>query len=210
MGLTHEIRDLIDSAGNLQFPAAPDLDVPSFPALPTMPDVSAIADRIGRPAGLDAVALARQLAVAGDSVRARMAIPPDLMRRPRSAFAGERARLDAAGDPMLRTASDEPMQLGDMQFRDLIYLTVGRVLPPALRGLAPDVKAMFDSFDAEVYDTTATPLDQPMLTLEDNGRLRPVVGRLTIRSDAMTADVRAFRDVLVAELEARTYLAPTG
>lgn len=209
-GLTHDIRDLINSAGNLQFPAAPALDVPAFPALPTMPDVSAITERIGRPAGLDAAALARQLATTGDSIRSQMSIPPELMRRPRSAFAGERARLDAAGHPMQLPAGDEPLQLGDTQFRDLIYLAVGRVLPPALRGLAPDVKAIFDSFDAAVYDTAATPLDQPMLTLEDNGRLRPVVGKLTVRSDAMPADVRAFRDVLVAELEARTYLVPAA
>jgi hypothetical protein len=49
-----------------------------------------------------------------------------------------------------------------------------------------------------------------MHDLKDNGRLRPVVRRLVIRSDALASDVRGFRDVLVEELEARTYLAPAG
>lgn len=208
-GLTHDIRDLINSAGNIEFPAMPQLDVPAFPELPSMPDISAIADRIGRPASLDEAAL-RPPETTGDSVRARMGIPPELRQRPRSAFAGERARLDAAGHPVLRLPSEAPMRLGDEQIRDLIYIAAGRVLPAALRSMAPGIRKLFDAVDAEVYDVERTPLDQPMLELEDNGRLRPVVSTLTIRSDALAPDVRAFRDLLVAELEARAYLAPTG
>lgn len=207
-GLTYDIANMLDSAAALKLPPTAALEVPEFPDLPELPDITDITTRIGRPEGIDPAALERRLATTGESVRAKMAIPQELLRRPRSAFAGERARLAAAGHPVLRPPGDEPWQLGDNQLRDLIYLAVGRVLPPALRSMAQDVKSAFDTADVEVYQTKPEQLDQPMLELEDNGRLRPVVSKLTIRSDALAADIRGFRDVLVGELEARTYLAP--
>ena len=125
------------------------------------------------------------------------------LKDPISVFARQRRTLEKEiGRPKL--------QLNDQNLRDLIYLAVGRVLPPALRVYAPDVRAFFDMLDKEVYGVKPAPLpEHPMLDIEDSGRLRPIVHVLTLRQDGgYTADLRAFRDLLIEQLEARAYLAP--
>jgi hypothetical protein len=200
-GFTGSLNDLIESFGRIRFPSFPAVTPPGFPALPTIESLDAIMARIGRPTGLDATALTERLRAEADAALAERHVPAELLRDPTSAFALERRDLLASrGRPTLR--------LDDERLRDLIYLAAGRVLPPALRVYAPDVRALFDQIDREVYDIERPPLEHPMLELEDNGRLRPVVQMLTVRARGADApDVRAFRDLLVEELRGRAYAA---
>lgn len=207
LGLTSDIDNLIESGKRIQLPGLPDTALPAFPDLPKLPDVDALAKKLRRPEAIDTEAVARQAQASADALRASLGVPAVLRKRPHSAFADERVRLDEEGDPSLR---GERWLLGEKELRDLIYLAVGRALPSALRPLTATVKERFDQLDQDVYDEKPAALDQPMLTLEDNGRLRPVVARLVIRTDGLAADAQGFRDLLVAELEARPYLASVG
>ena len=99
--------------------------------------------------------------------------------------------------------------------RDLIYLVVGRILPPALRVYAPDVRDAFDKLDEKIYGKKAQkkPAAErlPLLELEDNGRLRPVVTRLTLRAkDGNEPDLQAFRDMVLEAMKGQAYLAPAA
>ena len=200
-GLTGSLENLFESLGNIPIPDFPELEVPDFPDTPSLPDLDAIMERIGEPSGLDSAALSERLRREAEAALGARDIPEELLRDPVSAFAMERLDLERAmGRPELR--------LDDERLRDLIYIAVGRVLPPALRVYAPDVRELFDTLDEEVYGLEREPLDHPMLDIEDSGRLRPVVELLTVRSGGGFApDVRAFRDLLVEELEDRAYLA---
>jgi hypothetical protein len=119
-------------------------------------------------------------------------------------FAAERVRLQELGPPLLSAR--------EMQMRDAIYLAVGRVLPPALRVHAPRLQALFGRIDAILYGVEEPPgpaPELPQLDLPDSGRLRPVVGMLTIRSrGGFAPDLRAFRDMVVNAMERQTYMAP--
>ena len=206
-GLSGSVRDLIESVGRLHFPAPPAITMPAFPPLPVIESLDAIMTRIGRPAGLDATALSERLQAEADAALADRHLPGEVLRDPPSVFARERRELRATlGVPTLHAREgDMP---GDRELRDLLYLAVGRVLPPALRVYAPKVRAMFAEIDSAVYHDPQPPLAHPMLELEDNGRLRPVVELLTVRAhDADAPDVRAFRDLLLDELRGRSYLA---
>jgi hypothetical protein len=198
------LGSLFESFGDIRrnAPPRPDVTLPDFPAIPSLPSLDAIMTRIGRPSGLDTVALSARLRTEAASALAARRIPPGILQDPASLFAQERRELEAsAGRPAL--------QLDDERLRDLIYLAVGRVLPPALRVYAPDVRELFDWLDRTVYGNERAPLEHPMLDIEDSGRLRPVVQMLTVRSlGGFAPDLRAFRDLLVEELGTRTYLAP--
>jgi hypothetical protein len=198
------LGQLLGAIDEVAVPGFPELEIPSFPDSPTLPDLSEIMTRIGEPSGLDAGALTARLDAEASAALAAREIPPELLRDPTSAFALERRDLE-------RTMGRPALQLDDERLRDLIYLAVGRVLPAALRIHAPDVRDAFDRLDEEVYREEREPLARPMLDLGDSGRLRPIVERLTVRSKGGFApDVRAFRDLLVEELEGRTYLAPAA
>jgi hypothetical protein len=207
LGLLGNIDDLVESGKKIKLPGLPDTTLPKVPDLPKLPDIDALSKKLDQPASLDAREVGRQAQASADALRAKLGVPAEIRKRPRSAFADQRAALEKEGSPFIR---DVPWLLGDKELRDLIYLAVGRVLPSALRPLAADVKATFDKVDQDVYGVEPTELGTPMLDLEDNGRLRPVVRKLVVRSDGLAPDVRGFRDVLVEELEARTYLAPAG
>jgi hypothetical protein len=203
-GLTGSLENLFESFENIDVPDFPELAVPEFPATPSLPDLDEIMQRIGEPSGLDMTTLSERLRSEAEAALAERDIPEGILRRPASAFALERRELE-------RTMGRPELQLDDERLRDLIYIAVGRVLPPALRVYAPDVREMFDALDEQVYGVERTPLEHPMLDIEDSGRLRPVVDLLTIRSDGGFApDLRAFRDLLIDELEGRAYLVPTA
>jgi hypothetical protein len=207
LGLLGDIDNLVESGKKIKLPGLPDATLPEFPGLPKLPDLDALSKQLGAPGPFDTAAVSSQAQASAAALRAKLGLPAEIGKRPRSAFAGERAELGKEGDPYLRSV---PWLLGDKELRDLIYIAVGRALPSALRPLAEDVKAGFDELDQDVYGEEPAKLGTPMPTLEDNGLLRPVVGKLVIRSDGLAADLRGFRDVLVEELEARTYLAPAG
>lgn len=194
-GFTGSLADLLNSLGTIPLPGAPELALPDFPATPTLPDLKQLQDAVGRPAGLDMAALTAE----ANALVATSGVPADLLRRPPSAFRAERREL-------MNTLGRPRLDLGDERLRDLIYLAVGRVLPPSLRTSA---RAGFDALDEELYGIEREPLAETQLDLADSGRLRPVVSQLTIRSiGGFAPDVRAFRDVLVEAIRGRTYVAP--
>lgn len=199
-GLTGSINDLIESFDRVHVPPFPAVTVPPFPSPPAIEGIDAIMTRLGRPAAFDATALAERMQAEADAALAGRRVPAEVLRDPTSQFARERRALEASHPA-------PTLQFDDERLRDLIYLAVGRVLPPALRTYAPDVRALFDEIDRGVYDAHPAALEHPMLELEDNGRLRPVVHLLTVRAhDGAAPDVGAFRDLLVEELRGRPYL----
>lgn len=199
------IDDTMAAVDRLPFPSFPTISRPPIPVLPDLPNIAALeADLGGRPAlGLEGM----RDALMTDARRhaAEQPLPPELLRNPRSAFAAERRRLEAMGPEISQRES---------QLRDLIYAALGRVLPPALRDLAPTVRGMFDQFDHQVYgapEPDPHAPEMPQLDLADSGRLRPKVRVLTIRSGSgIQADLRAFQTMLVEALRERRYYAPAG
>jgi hypothetical protein len=204
------VPDLVESLGTLPVPGFPEIEVPEFPSPPTTADLEEIMRRIGEPAGLDTEALTERLR--DEAEAAELGVDSSILADPASAFAQDRAALEALGRPELRRGGADLLPgllLGDERLRDLIYLALGRVLPGALRVHAPQVRELFDAFDERVYGLEPeAPPEHPMLDMGDSGRLRPVVGLLRIVSPGGFApDLRAFRDVLVEQLEGLTYLA---
>lgn len=198
-GFTGSLNDLLDSFDTVKFPAFVVSAIPDFPSTPTIEGIDDIMKRIGKPAALDETALTQRVEQEAKAALKARHVPDALLRDPRSGLAGDRREL-------LRTEGTPTLLLTDEQLRDAIYLAVGRILPPELRVHAPDVRALFDEFDAEVYGITPTAETLPMLEIEDNGRLRPVVGMLSLRAKGgFEPDVRAFRDLLLQEIHARTY-----
>jgi len=195
--------DVVDAIKALKLPPLPDIVKPVAPAKPAMPDLDALSKQLARPEMPDFGALY------GDARKAMAGgpVPAEVRRAPASAFAAERRALAAKTPKPL-------MDLGDLALRDLVYIAVGRVLPPALRVYAPDVRALFDRIDKEVYghepdSAAAEELQrQPMLDLGDSGLLRPVVSMLRfVCPDGEAPDLRAFRDLVLEAMRGETYRA---
>jgi hypothetical protein len=200
-GLTGELEDLINSLGDLPIPEFPEIEIPSFPETPGLPDVETIMHEIGEPETIDISVLTERIRQKAETTMASRAVPEEILRTPISAFAVEyRELVERIGRPEL--------DLDDERLRDLIYIAVGRVLPASLRGYAPVVREYFDMLDEEVYGIEREPLEYPVLDIEDSGRLRPVVDLLTIRARGSSeSQMVNFRTDLLSELENRTYLA---
>ncbi|MES2055450.1 MAG: hypothetical protein V4564_05865 [Pseudomonadota bacterium] len=202
--------DLLGSIDRLTFPDLPDLKVPDLPAMPKMPDLDAIEKAHPRPELPDFGALASDLFDQASEVYSGMKLPPEFSARPPSAFAGARKALESS-------AAMPVLTLDNSTLRDAIYLAVGRVLPPALRGYAPQARALFDTLDEKLYGAGAQTPEQkdaladqllPVQDLGDTGLLFPKVGKLSfVGTDAETPDLRAFRDIVVAAFEKQPYLA---
>jgi hypothetical protein len=200
------IDDVTAAARRLAFPAFPNVPVPALPALPAMPTAAELSAGISPVTEIDLSATRDALMADARRRSGEMPLPDELGRMPRSAFAGERRRLEAMGPPVISER--------ESQLRDMIYAAIGRVLPPAMRIHAPAVRNMFDELDHYIYGAAAppeNPPELPQLDLADSGRLRPVVRMLTIRSHGgMSADLRAFQTMLVEALGQRQYYAPAA
>ena len=202
--------DLLGSIADLKFPDFPDLKIPDLPTVPTLPDLDALDRSHPRPELPDIGALAGDLFKQATEVYAGVKLPAEFLARPKSAFAGERKALEGS-------AAMPVLTLDNAALRDAIYLAVGRVLPPALRDYAPQVRGLFDKIDEKVYgapeqnsaqkDAQAQQL-LPVNDLGDTGLLFPKVAKLSfVGTDAETPDLRAFRDIVVAALEKQAYVA---
>lgn len=204
-GLGERVADLIQTIRGIRLPSPPSLELPPLPSAPRMPDSPALRAEIGLPGPIDFSAEARRLL---NNARATQApVPASLLSRPTSVLAAERARLQALGPPVLSER--------EIQLRDIIYLAVGRVLPPALRIYAPRLHTLFQRMDTLLYNrpapTQSAPEELPQLDLSAPVRIRPKVQILTIRSNGGFApDLRAFRDLVVEAMERQTYLSPNA
>lgn len=202
--------DLLGSVDRLSFPGMPDLTLPAIPKLPAFPDLDAVDKAHPRADLPDFGAMAGDLFGQASDVYAGVKLPSEFTRRPRSAFAGARKTLESS-------AAMPVLSLDDKALRDAVYVAVGRVLPPALRGYAPQVRSLFETIDETLYGATAKPPGQddaptgqllPVQDLGDTGMLFPKIATLRFTGiDAETPDLRAFRDIVVAAFEKQPYLA---
>lgn len=204
------VARLLGAIDKLKFPDFPDLKIPDLPALPTLPDLDALDKAHPRPALPDIGALAGDLFDQASEVYAGVKLPPEFSRRPKSAFAGARKALEGSAVMPVLTPNNAAL-------RDAIYLAVGRVLPPALRDYAPQVRGLFDKIDETIYGAreqtpgqkdAQAPQLLPVNDLGDTGLLFPKVAKLSfVGADAETPDLRAFRDIVVAAFEKQSYAA---
>jgi hypothetical protein len=212
-GLGSRAADVIDAVQRLSLPPRPDITLPQIPSAPTLPDLDALLAAHPRPEIPDFAAMTSELVDIAVEAQASARVPPEIARTPASAFAQERHRLEAE--------SPRPvLQLDDTRLRDLIYIAVGRVLPPALRVYAPDVRALFDRIDEQVYGAPEMTEEQqaalaeqllPQEDLGDSGLLRTVVGDLRfVTARGEMPDLRAFRDLVIEAVQAQVYPAPAA
>lgn len=136
-----------------------------------------------------------------------------LARPPRSVFAGEREALLQELQGRTPQQALEALRAQELRYRDLLYGVVGEVLPPQIRARIPELLEAFNAIDRAIYGRpeseapSGTP-EFPVRDLPDNGRLRPIVHKITVRSpggdDISVAD---FTRDLVAQMREQTYLA---
>lgn len=203
---------LLESVEKLKkqgIPDLPDLKLPDIPGAPTLPDVDKILKANPLPEAPDFGTIATDLFKEAKDAYGAMKLPPEF-KSPRSAFAGERKALE-------ETMPMPKLELANPELRDLIYIAVGRVLPPALREYAPEVRALFDKLDSKLYGAKeGTEAEKealqkellPVQDLGDTGLLYPKIKKLRfVGPNAEAPDLRAFRDLVVKQVEIQTYEA---
>ena len=200
----------LDAIDRLKWPGLPDIKKPGLPTAPTVPDLDKLMKANPRPEAPDLGKLAGQLLTDAWAAQAKAPVPPELKRSPASAFAAERKRLEKEG-------KEPAIALNNSALRDVIYLAVGRVLPPALRDYAPKIRAYFDRLDEKLYkapemdekarDAAAEKL-LPVEDLGDTGELFPKIAKFRfIAREGQAPDLRAFRDIVIDALGTQTYAA---
>jgi hypothetical protein len=138
-----------------------------------------------------------------------------LIAPPASVFTDERRAISEELGGRTPEEALEALRTHELRYRDLLYTIVGRVLPPQARAYIPELLDAFNAIDRYIYDRSDTPeapSEFPVLDLPDNGRLRPVVRRLVVRS-AGSGDEVSLRNIsadLTRLLREQTYLAPAG
>jgi len=166
------------------------------------------------PGGLGAIAILGKIdaqyggALFGDflpfSPAAQRAI--ERARQPRSLFAEERQELvTQLGKPPQALAE---LRVQQLKLRDLPTV-VGHILLTEIRIYMGSLLDMFSALDKHLSDLKVTKSDYPVRDLPDNGLLRPVVRRLTIRSAGGTrSDLDDFQSRLQLTLTKQLYPAP--
>ena len=205
-GITTRVAEILVDIDKITLPPKPELPDLAAPGELKIPGLRDLAKRMGTPKTPDFADLAKQLFADARAAQAKAPVPAELLRTPRSAFVAERLALAAA-----KKTPPVP-DLGDEKLRDLIYVAVGRVLPPALRVYAPDVRDMFDLIDEKIYRNPPGPDAEaarlPMEDLDDDGTLRPVIGTLRfVAPGGEMPDLRAFRNSVVKKVLKQTYRA---
>lgn len=139
------------------------------------------------------------------------ALAQQLMDTPASVFRGESALMAREFGVDTPDAALDALRTHELRYRDLLYTVVGRILPALARIRIPDLLDVFDRLDRELYgrDVPARTPDFPVRDLPDNGRLRPVVRKLTVRAAGGDAvSLRNIANDLTRLLREQTYLAP--
>ncbi|HEX8573149.1 MAG TPA: hypothetical protein VF759_10410 [Allosphingosinicella sp.] len=202
--------ETLDAVDNLKLPDLPNISKPSIPTAPKLPDIDKLMKANPRPELPDIGKMARGLVTDAWAAQASAPVPKELKRSPASAFAEERKRLEAKG-------KEPALALNNSALRDLVYLAVGRVLPPALRDYAPQMRAYFDRLDEQLYK--APEMDEkarkaaaekllPVQDLGDTGELFPKIAKIRFKArDGQAPDLRAFRDIVLDHIGRQTYVA---
>jgi hypothetical protein len=128
-------------------------------------------------------------------------------RHPRSVFAMERQRLvsELGEPPALALAK---LRADQLQLRDLLTTVVGRVLPPSMRVYLGSVLDTLRQLDMNLFQVKVAKSDYPVRDLPDNGLLKPVIHRLTIRApNGRKSDIDDFRIKLQGMLGKQSYPA---
>jgi hypothetical protein len=92
------------------------------------------------------------------------------------------------------------------------YLTrsAESLMPPQAQSFLPKLGALLDLIDLELHGKAGT---HPTKDLPEPAAVRPVIGRLLVRTDAGSQagpPIREFVSMLRRELDARTYLVPAA
>lgn len=141
------------------------------------------------------------------------ALAQQLMAPPASVFRGEPALMAQEFGVDTPDQAFELLRTHELRYRDLLYTVVGRILPAQVRIRVPDLLDAFDRLDREVYgrDVPARDPEFPVRDLPDNGRLRPIVRKITVRCPGGDAvSVRNIGNDLTRLLREQTYLAPAS
>lgn len=204
------VLQTLDAVDRLKLGDLPEVTKPKIPKAPTLPDLDKLMKANPRPEVPDLRKMASELVTDAWAAQAKAPVPVELKRTPASAFAAERKRLEAKG-------KEPALALNNSALRDLVYLAVGRVLPPALRDYAPQVRAYFDRIDEKIYK--AKEMDEkaqeaaadkllPVQDLGDNGKLFPRIAKIRfVAREGQAPDLRAFRDLVVTAMDTQPYFA---
>ncbi|RDZ29290.1 hypothetical protein [Lysobacter silvisoli] len=139
------------------------------------------------------------------------ALAQQLMATPPSVFRDEIPMMTAEFGVDTPDAAFEQLRTHELRYRDLLYAVAARILPPEIQIRIPMLLDAFDALDRHVYgrDVPERDPDFPVRDLPDNGRLRPVVRRITVRAPgADPVSVRNIANDLTRLLREQTYLAP--
>ncbi|NUO75455.1 MAG: hypothetical protein HOQ32_05510 [Lysobacter sp.] len=139
------------------------------------------------------------------------ALAQQLMADPPSVFRGEIPMMVAEFGVDTPDAAFERLRTDELRYRDVIYTVAARILPPEIQIRIPMLLDAFDALDRHIYgrDVPTRDPEFPVRDLPDNGRLRPVVRRITVRAPgADPVSVRNIANDLTRLLREQTYLAP--
>ncbi|KRA77027.1 hypothetical protein ASD78_05305 [Lysobacter sp. Root667] len=141
------------------------------------------------------------------------ALAEQLMAEPPSVFRGEIPMMVAEFGVDTPDAAFEQLRTEELRYRDVLYTVAARILPPQIQIRIPMLLDAFDALDRRVYgrDVPERETEFPVRDLPDNGRLRPVVRKITVRAPgADPISVRNIANDLTRLLREQTYLAPAG
>jgi hypothetical protein len=136
-----------------------------------------------------------------------------LARPPASIFRGERAALREELGGRTPEEALQALRQEDLRYRDLLYAVVGEVAPPQIRAYVPELLEAFNAIDRYIYgqQTPEGTPDFPVRDLPDNGQLKPVVKKLTVRAPSGEEfSIRGFAHDLSELMRAQPYPVPAG
>lgn len=145
---------------------------------------------------------------------ATQALSQRLIAPPASVFTGERRVISEELGGRTPEQGLEALRTHELRYRDLLYAVVGRVFPPLARAYIPELLGVFNAIDRYIYDRDVPEGEPPfpVRRLDDNGRLRPVVRRLVVRSSVGGDDVslRNLAQALTTLMRRQDYFVPAA
>lgn len=166
------------------------------------------------PSGLWGGSLTSAMVAPFELSPATRAMANELMRRPASVFEGERAAIRAELGSRTPQEALAAMRTEDLRYRNLLSAVVSNVLPAQARNYMPRLLGMFETLDRLLYHHDAPAVaanggaEFPVRSLPDNGRLRPIVHQVTVRSASGDEfSTREFAHEVVTRMRGMTFLA---
>jgi hypothetical protein len=178
----------------------PETPSPPFFPLPELPDATSILARLKEPMDFGALAFT-------PDIGPMPTIPPALVT-PTSVFPGMRKALEQelGQEP---GAALKAAHAQEQRLREFLFVVVARQLPEKTRPQFDKLKTVFDALDQALAPMEPEPTARrfPVRALPEDGRVRPVVGRLTVRArGASESALREWLPLLHSALGKQSYL----